>query len=75
MIRWAVKWGSFGDDNGHWIADGCNYHLFRTKKDAKEFIREHYGYIAKRKDLRCNPHNWRMPKVIRVKVVLKEIKP
>lgn len=74
MKRWAIRWMSFGQDNGHWLADGCNYHLFRTKKAANEFIREHYGYIAKRKDLRSAPHNWRMPKAVLVGVSLAEVK-
>jgi len=77
MLRWAIEWNQNSPLDGkrkHFIADGCNYRLFRTKKDAKEFIREHYGYIAKRGDLRVAPHNWRTPQAVKVNVILKRTK-
>ncbi|MGH6822030.1 MAG: hypothetical protein ACREC4_00835 [Methylocella sp.] len=47
--------------------------LFQTKREAQELCRKQYGYIAKRNDLRVEPHCWRMPKVIRVNVTIEEI--
>lgn len=40
--------------------------LFVTKKKATEWIRNNYGYIARRKDLRQEPHGWRMPQAVRL---------
>lgn len=39
--------------------------LFVTKKKATEWIHHNYGYIARRKDLRAEPHGWRMPQAVR----------
>lgn len=46
--------------------------LFNTKAQCQAYIKEHYGYIAKRKDLRREPHNMRMPKPVRVTVTVTE---
>jgi len=66
-IRWSVKWkdrlqGESGD-----------LPLFSTKRECQAFIKDKYGYIATRKDLRSPPHNWRMPKP--VKVIISELEP
>lgn len=77
MERWAIEWRSFGSDgkpNRHFIGDGCNYRLFRTKREAAAWIKVEYGYIAKRPDLRGYPHFWRMPAAVKVKVMLKAMK-
>jgi len=47
--------------------------LFSTKRECQAFIKDKYGYIATRKDLRSPPHNWRMPKP--VKVIISELEP
>jgi hypothetical protein len=44
--------------------------LFRTKREAAAYIRERWGYIATRKDLRAEPHGWRMPVPQKVVVIL-----
>lgn len=44
--------------------------LFKTRQDARAWAKEHYGYIKYRKDLRTEPHNWRMPRPTLVKVHL-----
>lgn len=41
--------------------------LFRTRREAREFIKEHYGYIKTREDLRYL--GWRMPRPVKVTVV------
>jgi hypothetical protein len=45
--------------------------LFVTKKECNEWIKERFGYIATRSDLRKAPHGWRMP--IPVEVVVQEL--
>ena len=78
LDRWAVKWIS---DNA---LDGKHEHLclsknreliriFRTRADARRRRDEEYGYILHRKDLRAEPHGWKFPKVVRVRVVLEEL--
>ena len=73
MIRWAIWWQQANDDAGHFMADGGNYLLFKTKKAAKTYIRVKYDYIAYRPDLRKAPYFWRMPQAIKVKVGLEEV--
>jgi len=81
VIRWAVLWRQKGSIDGdieriQWGYGGDRQapYLFRTKKDCAVFIKERYGYIAKRKDLREYPHGWRMPKPIKVRVALIPVK-
>lgn len=46
--------------------------LFTTKAQCQRYIKERFGYIAKRPDLRREPHNRRMPKPVRVTVAVTE---
>jgi len=64
--RWSVQWqGRLQGENGQ-------LPLFRTKRECLAFIRERYGYIRRRPDLRRPPHNWRMPKPVRVTIAALE---
>jgi hypothetical protein len=47
--------------------------LFKTRKDARKYIKAKYGYIASRPDLRREPHGWRMPIPVKVEVMIREI--
>jgi len=42
--------------------------LFRTRRECREWIDKHYGYIRDRLDLRRPPNNWRMPQPVKVTV-------
>ena len=42
--------------------------LFRTRREARAYRNERWGYIRTRKDLRTEPHGWLLPKVVRVSV-------
>jgi hypothetical protein len=44
--------------------------LFHTRKEARSWAKENYGYILTRPDLRTDPHNWRMPRPVMVSVKL-----
>ena len=77
-IRWAVQWNSRNGLDGVsqyfvWDGRGGGPMLFRSRRLAREWIREHYGYIATRADLRREPYGWRLPRAIRVRVVLVEV--
>lgn len=58
--------------------DGRNEHLLHenllpvlrhSRCEMRAYIRERYGYIRRRPDLRGEPHGWRVPRAIKVKVV------
>ena len=76
FYRWGAKWYSKNRLDG--VVERILFHeykpaMFPTKKEAMEFIKEKYGYIATRKDLRVEPHGWRMPKPVKLKITLKII--
>lgn len=66
VTRWAI--GSVTGSSDRVIYSGGLPLLFRTRWEAREYIRENYGYILTREDLRSPPHNWRLPKAIKVSV-------
>lgn len=74
-IRWAALWHSKSRLSGvteHLIFENFMPKLFRTRAEARAFIEERYGYIKDRKDLRGQPHGWRLPSPI--KVIIKELR-
>lgn len=71
-ILWAVQWVTKAGPE--WIIwRHCLPLLFLTRREARAWIEENYGYIKTRPDLRANPHNWRLPRAMRVAVILKEL--
>ena len=85
-LPWAVKWrcenrldghvdhleGRYGflDVPGH--VAGYNTMVFKTREEARQFIRLQYGYIRERPDLQRGPHGWKMPIPVRVVVLVVE---
>jgi hypothetical protein len=71
--QWAIKWRStrrsflMGDVNTGFVR------LFRTRREARAYAEQQFGYIRQRPDLRAEPHGWRMPQVVRVRVTVKEV--
>lgn len=77
-VRWAVRWRSVSRLDGvteHWCWDYCKPALFMTRREARAYIKQEYGYIAERPDLRGEPHGWRMPRAVKVRVILEEVVP
>lgn len=69
---WAAQWRSKNQIDGehyHIIRDNLVPILFTTKNQCAEFIKGKYGYISTRKDLRGEPHGWKIPIPVKVKVV------
>lgn len=72
MILWCAEWRSKNK------LDGVNQHLmthrygkvnlFKTRTDCRKWINKEYGYIKTRKDLRCEPHGWRLPVAVKVEI-------
>lgn len=74
FYRWGAMWRSKNKLDGvteHLIFENYSPALFFTKKEAAEFIKEKFGYIATRKDLRAQPHGWRMPIPVKLKITAK----
>lgn len=81
-VLWGAKWRSRNVLDGkreHLVTDHtgvrsppCTPVLFRTRREAREWIEERYGYIRGRPDLmgeHCRiPHGWKVPVAVRVKV-------
>ena len=68
---WGALWYSKNNIDGttkHLINEDFKPVLFKTRKECREWIFKRYGYIKTRKDLRSEPHGWRLPIPIKVKV-------
>ena len=68
---WGCEWRSRNRLEGktsHLICWCGRPELFRTKREASEFIMLRYGFILSRKDLRAEPHGWLLPVPVRVTV-------
>lgn len=70
VFRWALEWRGAGGK--HFIWEDMRPLLFVTKREAIKYAVAEYGFIRTRNDLRSPPHNWRMPRPVRVEVVLKQ---
>lgn len=71
VYRWGLLWRSYNlldGERSYIMWDNGEPLLFRTRREARSYQRERYGYIAKRRDLRKEPHGWRMPLPVRVAV-------
>jgi hypothetical protein len=76
--RWGALWHSVNKLDGHsryFIrrASDNEIALFRTRNAAREWIKLNYGYILQRPDLRREPHGWKYPKAVKVKITLAEV--
>lgn len=72
MLLWGAFWQSRNAQEGHikhpLYRDGVPA-LFRTRREAREWIESRYGYIRNRPDLRAEPHGWRMPIPVKAGIV------
>lgn len=71
MSLWGVLWRSENRRDGrteHLVYVSCVPMLFRTRREARAYIGLHYSYYAHRPDLINEPHGWRMPIPVRVRV-------
>ena len=80
-MAWAIKWKSknkldgvterllgtyYGSPSVEF--SGCPALLFKTRQQARDFIKDRFGYIKSRPDLKSEPHGWTMPTPIKVEV-------
>lgn len=65
----VFRWGLLTPWKPHQVLWENGYPLvFGTRKRARIWAEERYGYIKDRADLRTEPHNWRMPRPVMVQV-------
>ena len=70
-MAWGVLWRS--REGVHLINEQVGVPaLFRTRREARKFAEQRYGYIRRRPDLRSAPHYWRMPIAVRVVVAFEQ---
>lgn len=70
-IVWGALWRKTKTQfsgPSHLLNENCLPVLFRTRREARTYIEEKYGYIKTRTDLREYPHCWRLPIPVRVVV-------
>lgn len=48
----------------------CRIELFDTRREARDHIEKHYGYWRNRPDLKAEPHGWKTPRAVRVKIMV-----
>jgi hypothetical protein len=85
-MPWAVKWVSDNELDGHREhllgaanivkpeeVGGYNIMVFGSRRHARAYIEENYGYVRTRPDLRREPHGWKMPRAVKVAVVVMEV--
>ena len=74
MIRWAIKIEERSklDGRREYIVGGGTL-TFKTRAECRLYIEGRYGYIKYRRDLRRDPHYWRMPKAVKVRLELIEV--
>jgi hypothetical protein len=56
--------------DGHPAISGYKIMVFASRKDARDYLKTEFGYIAKRSDLKTEPHGWEVPRVVKVKVTV-----
>ena len=69
---WAGEWHTkncLDGDRRHILNENCLPVLFRTRSKCRAYLKDKYGYITKRQDLRDEPHGWRMPQAVKVRIV------
>ena len=70
---WAGQWYSRNKLDGiktHILYKDLLPALFRTRRECREYIKTNFGYIKYRRDLREEPHGWRLPRAIKVKLTV-----
>lgn len=67
---WGVVWLNKDGTPAHLIHYNLLPILFKTRKQARLWIEDNYGYIRHRPDLKREPHRWRVPQAVRVRVAM-----
>lgn len=69
LKKWGLEWFSENEKDGvtrHLLFKSYFPVMFLTRKETREFANKEYGYIKTRKDLRQEPHGWRIPRPVKI---------
>lgn len=72
---WSVLWRSENKLDGETerLQGDCGeLPLFATREECRAYIKDRYGYIRERPDLRKEPHGWKIPIPVRVAVTVED---
>lgn len=72
QTAWSLKWRSENRLDGKYEYLMASVQ-FDTRLKAREYLSEHYGYMRDRPDLMREPHGWKMPLVVKVRVIVEEL--
>ena len=74
---WGVLWRVNNKASGEILsliyAETGTPVLFKSKRLAKEWIRQNHASVAHRTDLRAEPYGWRMPIPVRVSITFEAV--
>lgn len=76
ITRWGLLWYSrnlLDGETRHIISRDYIPALFRTRREARAYAHERFGYIRDRADLRKEPHGWRLPSPVRLTIAVRRI--
>jgi hypothetical protein len=74
MKWWGAEWhskNSLDGESRHVMYERGMPVVFGTREEARHWIREKFGYIRHREDLRKEPHGWRLPKPVRIEITVR----
>ena len=76
--KWAIVWHQKGSPSRcprHFMGEAGRGMalLFRTRAQARAYRDKEWGYFRTRTDLRGAPFHWRLPRVIKVDVTIREV--
>ena len=66
---WGLLWHSktrLGGVCEHMIYEDGQPCFFKTRNKARGYAQQKYGYIRSRRDLRQEPHGWRLPRPVKI---------
>ena len=69
MAIWGLEWRSnnvLDGERKYLIYQDTLPCMFKTRREARCYLRDRYGYIRTRPDLRVEPHGWKMPRVTKL---------
>jgi uncharacterized C2H2 Zn-finger protein len=76
-LAWAIRRRSVNtlDGDRSWLeCTETGPLLFKTRRAAANDIERRHGYLRNRADLRAEPHGWRMPRPVRVRIMVEVVR-
>ncbi len=72
-LMWAVLFHSknrLDGDRRDLLGAGDGIQMFHTRREARAWANEKFGYMRKRPDLKAEPHGWKSAKPVRVREIV-----